>query len=132
MPEAFTQGVAHRGWFGVSAIELIIASAPSTVRTAKRPRWNWRMLLPSRGQTRCYRCRRPWDRADGAHRVPYRVDRGVTWSQFALCDPCWNSSTPDERWRAHAWICSKGDWTVAEIRAVCRAIHTPIRFINPN
>lgn len=85
-----------------------------------QPTWALGMLLPANGYARCYRCRLPyWVRSD-VHDVWWKPATG----QFALCERCWGRSTPDQRWQAHAWVCSlsQSGWATDEIEALRRAI----------
>lgn len=94
----------------MTGFEKVVAPRP--------PRWRWPMLIPWHwpARRRCYRCRWALDaemppelRAD---RKPSRYvwitglpgfgDASVNIP--ALCVPCWESSTVDERVQAHVWL----------------------------
>jgi hypothetical protein len=89
-------------------------------RIAFLPRWNWGMLLPSVAYGRCYRCRRPWWAVREIHHAWFKPANG----QFALCEPCWVRATPEERWQAHAWVCSLSEsgWSDDELILLHRAV----------
>ena len=82
------------------------------------PRWNWGMLLPANGYSRCYRCRRPWWAAPAGHSVEYAPNRG----QFALCESCWAKSSPDWRWHAHNFVCAPASWPAEETWTILDAV----------
>lgn len=80
-------------------------TAPST-STANRLRAvvaRLGVLLPSWGNSRCLRCRRPWWCTE-PRVVPFRDSGDQTSGQFALCTLCWRVSTPDERVAAHRTV----------------------------
>jgi len=49
-----------------------------------------RLIAPGYGY--CFRCGRPWNRAD-EHATPYEEQRAC----FPLCEWCWSTLTPMER-----------------------------------
>ena len=51
------------------------------------------LSLPSKGYSRCMRCRTPWYAAEG-HQVHYEPHR----SMFPLCEDCWKECDDNERY----------------------------------
>ncbi|WP_435583363.1 hypothetical protein [Amycolatopsis thermoflava] len=97
-----------RGWLA-RAIEEAAAS----------PRWTPWDLVPALGTTRCCRCHRPWRWVKQWHTIWYKPGHG----QFALCERCWQRSTPAQRWLAHSAVCDLTGWTADDRAAVFRAIY---------
>ena len=94
----------------------------------RRPSWSCGSLLPSRGHTRCYRCRRPW----WAVREIHDVDFAPGLSQFAMCEWCWGRSDTWWRFHAHHWKSRKYGWAVKDAEAVYEAIEALDPVLNPS
>lgn len=82
------------------------------------PSWSWGMLLPARGDGRCYVCCRP--------RWAVGVSREYG-AEFVLCSRCWHRSEVTVRVRAHKWLMSRGSWSEAEVDAVLALVDSRSR-----
>lgn len=79
---------------------LAVQSIPTTTILVTHRHYSWGAMqsrLRNPGYSWCYRCGYTWRDRPG-HTVNYYTDpHGSIWGIFALCEQCWDQTTPAQR-----------------------------------